>query len=348
MSALAVIAWLVAGPGSAGQIIVEESASSEEGALENRHSSTDIINDVHLTLEIDLEAGLMRDRWLVEVWWKGPDKFRAEVLETSFPNLRGLTIVMNGDRAWLYNPDGHEVIEGESGDVKLPLVQDMISATVERAPVDKIEYPGRGTVTVQASEFNTGLTDRLFALDVPADVQWTFAPGTGPRALTLAEAREAVDFPVLMPTYIPKRAALSGVFRLSCSAAVAPRQNETGDFAETSTSLRRECSGERSVESLNGDVLIQPGEKVVIALHYDGPMPFTIVQGWNEALGPIPRAVRAGLSTVTSLRGVEGIFIADERQSGVFLTWVEDGVRISIAGHLSLEEAIAIAESLGP
>jgi hypothetical protein len=48
-----------------------------------------------------------------------------------------------------------------------------------------------------------------------------------------------------------------------------------------------------------------------------------------------------------ALRGTEAtLIIAGEDQGGIFLAWAENGVSVSIAGTISVEEALRVAESL--
>ncbi len=78
-----------------------------------------------------------------------------------------------------------------------------------------------------------------------------------------------------------------------------------------------------------------------IALYYDG---FSIVQSRSPAIAQVPQT---GTAQKIALRGTEAILIADEAQGGIFLAWSENGVSVSIAGTISIEEALKVAESLG-
>jgi hypothetical protein len=88
--------------------------------------------------------------------------------------------------------------------------------------------------------------------------------------------------------------------------------------------------------------VFQLGE--AIALYCDGFIPFTIVQSRSEAIAQVPQT---GAAQKIALRGTEATLIADEARGGIFLAWAENGVNISIAGAISVEEALKVAESLG-
>ena len=126
---------------------------------------------LHLTLEVELEPGLVEDRWLVEIWQKGEDHLRLEVLESSIPVLRGLTLVRNGSKAKLSGPNTADVVEGEPEKVRLPLAHEIFLETLElvrRADFSSpLPSPQRGEVKILSAEFNLPLEDSLFTLESP-------------------------------------------------------------------------------------------------------------------------------------------------------------------------------------
>ena len=87
--------------------------------------------------------------------------------------------------------------------------------------------------------------------------------------------------------------------------------------------------------------VFQLGE--AIALYYDGFIPFSIVQSRSETIAQVPQT---GPAQRVALRDTEATLIADEAQGGIFLAWSENGVSVSIAGAISVEEALRVAESL--
>ncbi|MFB0538061.1 MAG: DUF4367 domain-containing protein [Anaerolineae bacterium] len=301
--------------------------------------------DIHATWELTLDMGVIQDQLVVEMWRKQPDKLRAEVLEAASVEFRGMTLVSDGAQAWLYNFSRREVTAGEPEVIKLPLVQDVIESIDELIRVAdarqvkllgrekisagetyklempypdggraliwisteywvplKVEYTshtlGKGTLAARSLELNTGLSDSIFLLEVPADAQVTRTDGEKSQALTLDEAKARAGFPLLVPAYLPQGVTLTRVFQL--------------------------------------------GE--AFALYYDGLIPFSIVQSRSEAIAQVPQT---GTAQKVALRGTEATLIADETQGGIFLAWAEDGVSVSIAGAISVEEALKVAESLG-
>jgi hypothetical protein len=80
-----------------------------------------------------------------------------------------------------------------------------------------------------------------------------------------------------------------------------------------------------------------------IILHYDHSMQvsFTIIQGpaWTD---PLP----AGQSQDITVRGQSGTVITDQAHGNTFLHWTENDVVVVIAGRISLDEVLKVADSL--
>jgi outer membrane lipoprotein-sorting protein len=71
--------------------------------------------DAHAILEFSAKGQGTDQDLVVEVWEKRPNKFRAEVLEASDPELVGATSVTDGQQFWMYEPGKNEVVVGEVG-----------------------------------------------------------------------------------------------------------------------------------------------------------------------------------------------------------------------------------------
>jgi hypothetical protein len=77
-------------------------------------------------------------------------------------------------------------------------------------------------------------------------------------------------------------------------------------------------------------------------LHYDDSLTsFSVIQGLSEGVREAP----PGQKTEATVRGQKANLITDGLGNN-FLTWVEDGVTITIAGRISQDEILKVAESL--
>jgi outer membrane lipoprotein-sorting protein len=301
--------------------------------------------DIHATWELSLDIGVIQDQLVVEVWRKQPDKLRAEVLEAASVEFRGMTLVSDGAQAWLYNPSRREVTAGEPEAIKLPLVQDVIESIDELIrTADAGQAKLLGTEKISAGE--------TYKLEMPH-------PDGGQALLWIGKEywvplRVEVTSPILGKGTLTARSlelntGLSDsifVFEVPADAQV----KRTG--GQTPQALTLDEAKARAGFPLLVPAYLPEGVTLVnvfqlggaIALYYDGFIPFTIVQGRSEAMAQIPQT---GTEQKITLRGTEATLIADEAQGGIFLAWAENGVSVSIAGAISVEEALRVAESLG-
>jgi outer membrane lipoprotein-sorting protein len=287
------------------------------------------------------------------VWEKKPNQFRAEVLDASDPEHMGAITVASGGQVWMYHPSRNEVVVGEVGpdepasprdllqsvdeviqrvldtsEVKLVGEEDVAGRKtykLDLTPTDDEEallpvggqatvwvdqenwvilkahvtgdLVGEGWMTVESFELDPDLDDSVFHFEAPEDARITDLDDLRPKPVTLDEARAHVDFPLLVPGYLPDGVTL--------------------------------------VEALT------MGEAVI--LHYDhSATSFTVVQGTIDDRMPLPTGTQ---ETEVSLRGGTATVFSDGAGSNL-LTWEEDGVVITIAGHISQDEIVKVAESL--
>ncbi|TEU17215.1 MAG: DUF2092 domain-containing protein [Anaerolineales bacterium] len=301
--------------------------------------------DVHATWELSLDMGVIQDQLVVEMWRKQPDKLRAEVLEAASIEFRGMTLVSDGTQAWLYNPSRREVTAGEPEAIKLPLVQDVIESIDEL-----IRTADPGQVKLLGTEKMTA--GETYKLEMPHPdggqaLLWISREYWVP--LRVEYTSQTLGKGTLTARSLELNTGLSDSIFLFEVPADA-RVTQTGG-AESQALTLDEARARAGFPLLvpaylpQGVTLtnvFQLGE--AIALYYDGFVPFSIVQSRSEAIAQVPQN---GPAQTIALRGTEATLIADEAQGGIFLAWSENGVSVSIAGAISLEEALRVAESLG-
>lgn len=146
LSVLVALSLLVSGCQSGGPTAEEIVAR-----LREVEASTE---DAHAVLEISVQ-GQRTEEVVVEVWEKGPDKFRAEVLEASDPQFVGMVSVTDGHQGWMYNPTENEVVVGEAGQGEptsprevLQFADDLIQQVLDASEVELVgEEQVAGTAT---------------------------------------------------------------------------------------------------------------------------------------------------------------------------------------------------------
>ena len=308
--------------------------------------------DIHATWELSLDVGVIQDQLVVEVWWKQPDKLRAEVLEAASLEFRGMTLVSDGAQAWLYNASRREVTAGEPEAVKLPLVQDVIESIdglVRTADAGQVKLLGTEKISRGGSQ--TRSTGETYKLEMPYPdggqaLLWISREYWVP--LRVEYTSQTLGKGTLAARNLELNTGLSDsifVFEVPADAQVTRTGGETPQ-ALTLDEARARAGFPLLVpaylpQGVSLTNVFQLGE--AIALYYDGFIPFSIVQSRSEAIAPVPQT---GLAQKIALRGTEATLIADEAQGGIFLAWSESGVSVSIAGAISVEEALRVAESL--
>jgi outer membrane lipoprotein-sorting protein len=301
--------------------------------------------DIHATWELTLDMGVIQDQLVVEVWRKQPDKLRAEVLEAASVEFRGMTLVSDGAEAWLYNASRREVTTGEPEAIKLPLVQDVIESIdglIRVADARQVKLLGTEKISagetykLEMSHPDGGQALLWISKEywVPLKVEYTNQTlGKGTLAARSIE----------LNTSLPDSLFL---FEAPADAQITQTGGEKSQ-ALTLDEARARAGFPLLVpaylpQGVTLTRIFQLGE--AIALYYDGFVPFSIVQSRSEAIAQVPQM---GTAQKIALRGTEATLIADEAQGGIFLAWAENGVSVSIAGAISVEEALKVAESLG-
>ena len=325
------------------------------------------IEDAHAVVEFSLQAQEMDMDSTVEMWEQSPNKFRAEVLEASEDDLVGVVSVTDGQQVWIYNPSENEVLVGRVGEFGMDeplnprhvieLMEEGIQRVLDTCDVElvgeedvdgaatyKLEFTpkegeettlpipiegtgtlwvdqerwivlqahfdggtlGQGWMHVRSFEFNTGVADDRFQFEIPADATVINVEDMQPTPLTLDEARAQAGFTLLVPGYVPDGVTLIDVFTV----------------------------------------------KGAFVLHYDhSPVSFTVTQRLPEEAEELEqqaieqRLSRGAEELEVSVRGQTAALITDGMDNS-FLTWTEDGVEITIAGRISQDEILKVAESL--
>jgi len=319
--------------------------------------------DAHAVVKVDMSAMGVDLAVTAEVWEKSPNSVRAEVIDASKPDLKGVTFVTDGRQAWLYDPARNTVEVGNAGEMDMPLPQELLTsmqgviqqvldasnveligeesvaghdtykltfsskegsqqqifpgngvATVwvdqERWITLKATYEaatlGQGTIEVQSYELNPGVPDSRFHLEIPAGAEVHEVQAEKPVPLTLDEARA---------------------------------QAEAGGYALLVPTYVPE--GAALIE------LFQTGDAIILRYDHSPQASFTVMQGATALPGAeLAHLSLSGASTVTTVRGYEATAIVDEAGGNTVLYWTENGVTVAVAGHISLEEALNVAESL--
>ncbi len=343
LSVLVALSLLVSGCQSGGPTAEEIVAR-----LREVEASTE---DAHAVLEISVQAQ-MTEEMVVEVWEKGPDKFRAEVLEASEPQFVGIVSVTDGHQGWMYNPNENEVVVGEAGQGEptspreiLQFAEDLIQQALDASEVELVGEEQVAGVATYKLEFT------------PREGDESVLPAGSTGTLWVDQQR----WVVLQAHFIGEVFGEAWVrvrsFELNTGLTDAIFQFDIPEGAEVieiedlqPVPLTLDEARAQADFSLLVPAYVPEGVTLIDVFTLDGAfllrydhstVSFTIKQERASEVAETP----GGQTAEVSVRGQKGALVTDGLGNSL-LTWMEDEVVITIAGRISQEEILEVAESL--
>jgi outer membrane lipoprotein-sorting protein len=334
--------------GCGDKITAEEIVAKVQETVENT-------NDAHGVVKVDVNVQGIEMSMTAEMWEKLPNKFRAEVIDASQDGFAGMTMVSDGQQAWFYDPARNRVMAGPAEEIETPLPQEMLNSLQEviqeMLDASDVELAGEETVA--------GYETYKLTLSPKEGSEAEFFPGDGTATLWVDKER----WIVLKATYEADTLGQGSIqvqsFELNPGVADDLFYFEVPEGAtvvETGTEepipLTLDEAKEQSGFPLllpdyvpEGATLIEVFQvsngSIVLRYDHSPEVSFTIVQG-PELTGPPP----LGESQKVTVRDQSATLITDEEGGNTFLYWTENEVTVTIAGHIGLEEALQVVESL--
>ena len=352
-SALLVLGLVLVGCGP--QITAEEIVAKVRETLENTE-------DAHAIVSVTLNAQGVEMSVKAEVWEMAPNKFRAEVLESSQPGTEGMIMVSDGEQGWFYDPAHEQVMVGDVSDLETPLPQEMLGELQEviQQVLDVTE------AKLEGEEMIVGRETYKLTLTPREDAAQDIFPGGGSPTLWV----DKENWIVLKAEYVADAFGQGSVevqsFELNPGldgtlfTFDAPDGVEVVDVQSmqpvpvTLDEAREQFESQLLVPGYvpEGVTLIEVftlGDSVILRYDHSPQVSFALIEGSEiSKLAPF----EAQMSQMTArtqdvtVRGESGTALIDEASGSTLLYWTEDGVTFTIAGRISLEEAIEVAESL--
>jgi outer membrane lipoprotein-sorting protein len=345
LGALMALGLMLAGCGS--PITAEEIVAKMQETVENTE-------DAHAVVAVDMNAQGIELSVKAQVWEKAPNKIRAEVIEASDAQFAGAVMVTDGQTAWAYEPLRNVVTVGGEGDVEMPLPQETIASLQESIQ----ELLDASEVELVGEERVAGNAAYVLRAIAKEGTTTEFYPGDGTATLWVDRDR----WIVLKATYEAGSFGQATMevesFDLNTGLADDLFAFEIPDGATvidvearrpqhlTLDEARAEAAFGLAVPDYvpGGATLIEVfriGDSFVLRYDHSTQVSFTIVQG-PELASPPP----LGQAQEITVRGQDATVITDQLGGNTFLYWTEDDVTTSVAGHISLDEALMVAESL--
>ncbi len=314
------------------------------------------IEDAHGVLEVNVQVQGMDESAVVELWEKMPNQFRAEVLESSKSELVGTISVTDGERAWMYNPVDNEVLAGDLG--KLEMDEEIDPGQMIQMMEEIIQrVSDTSDVELLGEEEISGVATYKLEFTPRQDAQETVLPVGSVATLWVEQERWIVlqahfigdmfgegwlhvrsfEFNTGIPDEqfqfeIPQGAEVIEVEDIRPTSITLDEAREQADFGLLVPAYVPEEATLIEVFTVRG----------AFVLYYDhSEISFTVMQGSLPEMREEP----SGEAVEVTVRGQTGTLITDE-QGNSFLTWEEEGVIVTIAGHIGQDQILQVAESL--
>ncbi len=309
--------------------------------------------DAHAVVELSFKGQGEDGAFVVEVWEKQPNKFRAEMLETSDPAYEGAVHVVDGRQVWSYQPQKEEIVVGEIGPDEPSSFREIIQS------MDEVIQQVLDASDVSLAGEETVADRQTYKLKVtPREGDTTALPAGTTATLWVDQERwivlqahfvgDLVGEGWLHVRSLELNTGLSDdLFTFDIPDGVQVVRMED----RRPTPLTLEEAHARAEFPLLEPGYVPDGATLIEVLavedafifRYDhSTTSFTIVQGSAGGKRSVPPGIEKKEVTV---RGGPATLLSAGGQ-GVLLTWTENGVDITIAGHISEEEILKVAESL--
>jgi outer membrane lipoprotein-sorting protein len=344
-SLLLVLSLALAGCGH--KITAEEIVAKVQEMAQNTHDAHAVV-----TGSVDIQGIQVSAK--AEIWEQSPNRLRAEVLESSEPRYAGMVMVSDGQQAWLYQPARNQVTVGAVGSLKLPLPPEMLTELQgiiqQMLDASNVELVGEEVVT--------DLEAYKLTLSPREDAEQSFFPGGGTATLWV----DKEQWMILKATYeagtfgqgsmevqsFELNPGLSDelfTFQVPEGAKVVDVEAQQPEHLSLD-----EAKAQAGFPLLVPDYVpegatlvdvLKTGDSIILYYDHSPQVSFSLIQGaaWTD---PLP----IGQSQEVTVRGQAATVITEEAHGNTFLYWTENDGVIVIAGHIGLDEALKVAESL--
>ncbi len=342
---LLVLSLALAGCGN--QITAEEIVARMQETVENTQ-------DAHAVISASVNVQGIEITAKAEVWEKSPNKVRAQVLEASEPDLVGSIVVSDGQQSWSYEPARNIVRVGSAGEIDTPLPEEMLTELrdVIQAVLDVSD------VELVGEEAVAGRQAYKLTLSPREDAEQSFFPGDGTATLWVDQEQWFVLKAEYEGGTFGQGSMQVQSFELNPGLSddlftfTVPEGATVIDIeAQKPVPLTLDEAREQAGFSLLVPEYVPAGATLIevfrvedsFVLRYDHSpeVSFTVIQG-PELASPPP----LGQAQNVSVRGQSGTAITDDAGGTTFLYWTDGNVTLTVAGRISLDQALQVADSL--
>ena len=352
---------------------------SAEDILVETLETVKTLTDVHAIVTIEADTIEKDSSGMLEVWARrgddGPGAFRIEVLESSDAKGQGVVIVSDGETLWAYAPAENKVLVGTAEEVQAMLEESDFVAREFGELAGEHEYFERPqdaneavarlleyvTASVSGSESVASETAHLLELEpIPESMPSEFAAVGGSINLWIGQESSVLlaaaytggtmgEISITVLEYELNTGLADTIFQfdIPASAEIVKFEDlepQSLTLEEAGESAEFEFLTPAETDATLVDIFDVRG---ILVQRYTLPEggSFTIAQGVANDLSD-EFSPPTGESQPVEVRGTTGQLMEAESGEQVLLTWTEGELFYSVAGDLSPEEALLIAESL--
>jgi len=332
-------------------------------------------NDVHATVAVNFTSPDQKGSVVVEGWMqKLPDaadghpkaRVRAQVLESSQADLVGTLLVSDGEQFWLYNPAKNTVVTGTAADMKnqaptspagaTQVLQDVVQQGLDAVNLEVLgeeQVAGNNTWKVKVTPKpetvsnlkldgvieGTMWVDEALAIPLKLSVDASdFGSGTVEVRQIAVNAGVSAD----LFTYTPP----AGATIVQAADLVAKMAPKAATLAEARSSVSFSLREPTYLPAGMALVEVRVVGTDTVIINYNGAdTSMSLVQSNGDLSDNRQPPVGSNTKQVT-VRGQSATLITAADGKSSFLSWEEGGIKTLIAGTISGDEAIKVAEGL--
>ena len=325
-----------------------------EEILAKVQETVDSTIDAHAVVVASANVQGMELSVTAEVWEMMPNKLRAVILETSEPEMAGGIVVSDGENGWYYQPARNVVLVGPADEIETPLPQEMLGElqdVVQKVlEISDAELAGEEVVA--------GIDSYVLILTPKEDAEQEAFPVSGTATVWVDKDRWIILKATFEASSLGQGTVEVTSFELNPGLSDDLFQFEVPEGAnviDVEAQRPETMTLDEARAAADFDLLV-PGyvsegatlievfsalDSFILRYDHSALVSFTIVQG-----SPLPGPLPLGASSDVTVRGQEATAVVDEAGGNTFLSWSENDVTVTVAGHISLEEALKVAESL--
>lgn len=304
--------------------------------------------DAHAVVEFSVVG---EETMVAEVWEKKPNKLKVQVIESSESDAVGVVFVTDGSNSWSYDPAKNRVVVGEIEEDEpkdfREAIQSMEKELQELMDTNDVEMVGEDKV-LDIATYKLELTPREEDSKIDKITVWVDKD----RWIVLqaqAVAGGVGDTQMRVRSMEFNQGLSDDTFRFEVPDGVKVIDRKDVEPKHISLDEAKEQAGFKLLvpsylpEGVALSDVIAVDKSFIIRYNHSADSPLTITQGLAGDKTP---SLNKRMAVEVTVRGQKGNMIGDEDGANTFLTWEENGVVITVAGHVGKDEALKIAESL--